>query len=167
MKDRAASVPLLLGCSLQEARLSKHGVQLRFVSMDGSTQIVEADHVIAATGYEADVHRFPFLSPAIVEQLHLIGKTPRLSVNFESSLPGLYFVGYASAPTFGPVMRFVFGADFTSRRISRHLANVRPGRWRESPRTGAGQHLPTVDIAGPGMPVDVHLEAVKRSQSSC
>ncbi len=48
MKDRAASVRLLLGCSLQEARVSKHGVQLRLVSMDGSTQIVEADHVVAA-----------------------------------------------------------------------------------------------------------------------
>ena len=152
---------------MQEARVSKHGVQLRLVSMDGSTQIVEADHVVAATGYKADVHRFPFLSPATFEQLRLIGKTPRLSVNFESSVPGLYFVGHASTTTFGPVMRFVFGADFTSRRISRHLANVGPRRWRESPRTGAGHHLPAVDIASPGMPVDVHMEAVKRSQSSC
>jgi FAD-dependent urate hydroxylase len=166
MKDRVASVPLLLGCSLQEARVSKHGVQLQLVSMDGSTQIVEADHVIAATGYKADVHRFPFLRPAIFEHLRLIGKTPRLSVNFESSIPGLYFVGHVSSTTFGPVMRFVFGTDFTSRRISRHLANVGP-RWRESPRMGAGQHRPTVDISSPGMPVDVHLEAVKGSQSSC
>ena len=30
---------------------------------------------------------------------------------------GLYFVGHASTTTFGPVVRFVFGADFTSRRI--------------------------------------------------
>jgi FAD-dependent urate hydroxylase len=166
MRDRAASVPLLLGCSLQEARVSKHGVQLQLVSMDGSTQIVEADHVVAATGYKADVHRFPFLSPAIFEQLRLIGKTPRLSVNFESSIPGLYFVGHVSTTTFGPLMRFVFGADFTSRRISRHLAGGRPRRWRESPRTGAGQHRPTADISSPGMPVEVHLEAVKESQSS-
>lgn len=130
MKDRATSVPLFLGCSLQEARASRHGVQLRLVSMDGSTQIVEADHVIAATGYKADVHRFPFLSPAIIEQLRLIGKTPRLSANFESSIPGLYFVGHVSTTTFGPVMRFVFGADFTSRTISSHLAHVRPRLWR-------------------------------------
>jgi Pyridine nucleotide-disulphide oxidoreductase len=165
MKDRAASVPLLLGCSLQEARASRHGVQLRLLSMDGSTQIVEADHVIAATGYRADVHRFPFLSPAIIEQLRLIGKAPRLSVNFESSIPGLYFVGHVSTTTFGPVMRFVFGADFTSRTISRHLARVRPERWRESPRTGAGQQRPRVDLSSPGMPVDVHLESVKGSKS--
>jgi thioredoxin reductase len=168
MKDRAASVPLLLGCALQEARVSKHVVQLQMVSMDGSTKIVEADHVIAATGYQADVHRFPFLGPTILERLHLIGKTPRLSVNFESSVPGLYFVGHASTTTFGPVMRFVSGADFTSHRISRHLASVWLGRSRASPRTGEGQHRPAAAIAGAGVPVpvDVHLEAAKRSESS-
>ena len=31
MKERAATVPLLLGCSLQEARVSKHGVQIKLV----------------------------------------------------------------------------------------------------------------------------------------
>jgi thioredoxin reductase len=166
MKHRIASVPLHLGCSLQETRASRHGVQLRLVSMDGSTQIVEADHVIAATGYQADVHRFPFLGSAILERLHLIGKTPRLSVNFESSVPGLYFVGHVSTTTFGPVMRFVIGADFTSHRISRHLASVRPSRLRASPRTGEGQHRPTAGISGAAVPVDIHLEAAKRSESS-
>jgi thioredoxin reductase len=145
MKDRLASVPLLLGCSLREARVSKSGVELRFVSLEGDTKVVEADHVIAATGYRADVHRFPFLAPAIVEQLRLIGKTPRLSADFESSIPGLYFAGHVSTTTFGPVMRFVFGADFTSRRISKHLAGVLPRRRPESP---------------------YHLEPVKDSQSS-
>jgi hypothetical protein len=148
MKDRAASVPLHMGCSLQEARVSRHGVQLRLVSTDGKAQIAEADHVIAATGYKADVHRLPFLSPAILKQLRLIGETPRLSVNFESSLPGLYFVGNISTTTFGPVMRFVFGADFTSRRISRHLASMRLSRSRASPRTGEGWHHPAFGISG-------------------
>jgi thioredoxin reductase len=166
MKDRLTSVPSHLGRSLHEARVSGHGVQLRLVSVDGSTQIVEADHVIVATGYRADVHRLPFLSPAILQQLHLVGKTPWLSVNFESSVPGLYFVGHASITMFGPVMRFVFGANFTSRRISRHLANAGHRRRRESPRTATGQLCPTVGIAGPEMPVDVHFDAVKRGQSS-
>ncbi|MEH2512191.1 thioredoxin reductase [Nitrobacteraceae bacterium AZCC 1564] len=164
MKGRVASVPLLLGRSLQGARVLGNGVQLTLVSMDGSTQILEADHVIAATGYRTDVHRLPFLSPAMLERLHLIGKTPRLSANFESSVPGLYFVGHASTSTFGPVMRFVFGADFTSRTIAMHLANV--GRRRESPRTITGHHRRTPDISSPGIPLDAHPEAVKKSQSS-
>jgi hypothetical protein len=166
MKYRVASVPLHLGRSLREARVSGHGVQLQLISMDGNSQMVEADHVIAATGYRADVHRLPFLSSAILERLHLIGKTPRLSVNFESSVPGLYFVGHASTTTFGPVMRFVFGTDFTSRRISRHLANVGLRRRRESPRRAIGQHRRAADISGPGMPVDVHPEAVKGDRCS-
>ena len=33
-----------------------------------------------------------------------------LTPAFESTVPGLYFIGAASAPTFGPVMRFMFGA---------------------------------------------------------
>jgi thioredoxin reductase len=165
MNDRAASVPSHLGCALQEARASRHGVQLRLVSLEGSTQIVEADHVVAATGYRADVHRLPFLGPAIVERMHLIGRTPRLSVDFESSVPGLYFVGHISTTTFGPVMRFVFGTDFTSHRISRHLASVQPGRSRASPRTGEGQHRPAAGIAGAAVPVDIHLEAAKGSES--
>jgi FAD-dependent urate hydroxylase len=166
MKYRVSSVPLHLGCSLREARVSGHSVQLQLIKLDGSSQMVEADHVIAATGYRADVHRLPFLSSAILERLHLIGKTPRLSVNFESSVPGLYFVGHASTTTFGPVMRFVFGADFTSRRISRHLANVGLRRRRESPRRATGQHRPAANISRPGMPVDVLTEAVKGDRSS-
>ncbi|TIV44328.1 MAG: hypothetical protein E5V73_00455 [Mesorhizobium sp.] len=166
MKNRAATVPLLVGRSPQEVRLSEHGVQLKLLSMDGNTQVVEADHVIAATGYKADVRRFPFLSSSIVEQLRLVGKTPKLSPNFESSIPGLYFVGQVSTTTFGPVMRFVFGTEFTSRMISRHLARMQPRSWREFPRRIAGQHQPTADIFSPEMPVDVHLEPTKRSQSS-
>jgi len=139
MKERAASIPLLVGRSPQEARLSERGIQLKLLSMDGDTQVVETDHIIAATGYKADVRRFPFLGSSIVEQLCLVGKTPRLSANFESSIPGLYFVGQVSTTTFGPVMRFVFGTDFTSRTISRHLASLRPRTRRESPHRSAGQ----------------------------
>jgi FAD-dependent urate hydroxylase len=121
MRDRAAHVRMLLGYSLDAARASEVGVQLRLSAPDGSSRTVEADHVIAGTGYKADVHRIPFLSPALLKKLRLVGKAPRLSVNFESSVPGLYFVGPIAATTFGPVMRFVFGADFTARRISAHL----------------------------------------------
>ena len=48
--------------------------------------------------------------------------TPVLSSNFESSVPGLYFVGASAANTFGPLLRFAYGAGFTARRLSRHLA---------------------------------------------
>ena len=150
MKDRAATVPTLAGRSPREVRISERGVQLNLVSADGGTQAVEVDHVIAATGYRADVHRLPFLSPSMIERLHLIGKAPRLSANFESSIPGLYFVGHVSTMTFGPVMRFLFGADFTCRTIGRHLASMRPQPGRESTRTSAGQPRPAVSASSVG-----------------
>jgi len=37
-------------------------------------------------------------------------------------VPGLYFVGVSAANSFGPVLRFAFGADFAARHITRQLA---------------------------------------------
>lgn len=124
MQDRAALVPVLLGCELQDAKVSDGRVQLRLAAADGTERQVLADHVIAATGYKADVRRLPFLSPDILKRLQLVGQTPRLSAHFESSVPGLYFVGAISATSFGPAMRFALGAGFTSQRISTHLARA-------------------------------------------
>lgn len=122
MQDRAAPVPRLVGCELQETKVSGGRVQLQLAADDGTTRYLSVDHVIAATGYKTDVRRLPFFGAGILEQLQLIGQTPRLSAQFESSVPGLYFVGPMAATSFGPVMRFAVGAGFTSRTISTHLA---------------------------------------------
>jgi hypothetical protein len=45
-----------------------------------------------------------------------------LSQHFESSVPGLYFVGPAAAATFGPLMRFAYGARYTAPQVARRLA---------------------------------------------
>ena len=50
---------------------------------------------------------------------------PVLSAGFESSVPGLYFTGLAAAASFGPLMRFMYGADFAARTIGRRLAATR------------------------------------------
>jgi hypothetical protein len=42
-----------------------------------------------------------------------------LSSGFESSMPGLYFAGITAANSFGPVMRFAFGAGFAARTLTR------------------------------------------------
>ncbi|WP_151448948.1 NAD(P)-binding domain-containing protein [Lacisediminimonas profundi] len=121
MKERAASLSLCLGYALTAAQADGGRVCLRLRGPDGSERRLEADHVIAATGYEPDVRRLPFLGPELLDQLQLVGKMPRLSANFESSVPGLYFAGPIAASTFGPVMRFAAGARFASRTLSRHL----------------------------------------------
>lgn len=124
MRERAASVPRLLGYELQEATAVDGGVNLRLRAADGQTLNVSVDHVIAATGYQIDVRRLPFLTPDVIKRIELLGNTPRLSSVFESSVPGLFFVGAISTTSFGPVMRFAVGAKFTSRKISAHLART-------------------------------------------
>lgn len=124
MKDRTKPVPRLFDCRLSHASEANGRLQLRLATTDGTEQTQTLDHAIAATGYRPDVYRLPFLSPDILSQLNLLRNTPRLSANFESSVPGLYFIGPITANSFGPVMRFSIGADFTSRRLSRHLTRA-------------------------------------------
>jgi thioredoxin reductase len=114
-------VPLLLGYNVETAEIKDGNVLLRLRSHDGSAKDVSFDHVIAATGYVVDVERLKFLSPEIRSQVTTAKGSPVLSSSFESSMPGLYFVGVAAANSFGPVMRFAFGAGFAARRLTETL----------------------------------------------
>jgi hypothetical protein len=68
--------------------------------------------------------RIALLRPELREQVVTAGEAPVLSAHFESSVAGLYFVGATCANSFGPMMRFAFGARFVARRLSRHLAHA-------------------------------------------
>jgi hypothetical protein len=93
------------------------------LSTDGaSTRESRYDSVIAGTGFRPDVDRLWFLGRELREQMHRIDRAPRLNRNFESSVPGLYFAGPASAASFGPLFRFVVGAHYTSATLAGHLA---------------------------------------------
>ena len=137
MKDRVIGrVPILTGRMLRRAELSRDGVRLSLIADDGSEGQLMTEHVIAATGFEIDLRRLRFLSAELLSRLQMADHTPVLSSCFQSSVPGLYFVGPATANSFGPVMRFAFGAGFTARRIARHLmasATVPAGRRLSRP----------------------------------
>jgi len=47
--------------------------------------------------------------------------TPTLSRWFESTLPGLFFVGPSAANAFGPLLRFARGAEFAVQALARRL----------------------------------------------
>jgi cation diffusion facilitator CzcD-associated flavoprotein CzcO len=117
------SVPVLTGQRLSAATASPDGVTLQFAAPAGR-RVVEVDHVIAATGYHVDLRRYDFLAADVVARLNGARGYPRLSPWFESSLAGLYFVGLPAALSFGPVMRFVCGADVAARRVAHHLARA-------------------------------------------
>src|SRR6185312_4153935 len=97
---------------------------LRLVSHEGVESVVATDHVIAATGFKVDLARSKLLGTEFGDAVKTAEGTPVLSANFESSVPGLHFVGLASANTFGPVMRFLLGARYTSRRLAKHFSQV-------------------------------------------
>ena len=116
-------VPFQLGLRLDRAKIEDGRLQLQFIDPHGAMRAIVTDHVISATGYKVDLGRLAFLSPKIQSGIRSVEDSPVLSSNFESSIPGLYFVGAASANSFGPLARFAYGAGFTSRRISRCLAH--------------------------------------------
>jgi hypothetical protein len=53
-----------------------------------------------------------------------VGGSPVLSADFETSVDGLYVVGPAAAQSFGPVMRFVYGAKHAAPRVAKHIARA-------------------------------------------
>lgn len=117
-------VPMLLGCTLKDAKVRDGRVHLQVRDQSGATTELVTDHVIAATGYRVDVRRLDFLEEGIRSRVQVEEYAPVLSRNFESSVPGLYFVGLTSASCFGPVMRFVCGARYTATRLAKHLKSM-------------------------------------------
>jgi thioredoxin reductase len=98
---------------------------------------VTADHVIAATGYRIDLKRLRFLPDTVRSSLRTVGGSVAVGRGYQSSVPGLYFIGPSVAPSMGPVMRFVFGARHAAVTVGRQLA-ADPGR-RFSPAIAAGR----------------------------
>ncbi len=117
-------VPLLLGCSIERAEVQDGKAILHLRAKDGSRRDISADHIIAATGYKPDLDRLAFLSEEIRSSLKTLDRAPVLSPSFESSLPGLYFAGVAAANSFGPLMRFAYGAKFAANTITRALVKA-------------------------------------------
>jgi hypothetical protein len=113
MTDRVGRVPQLLGYTPTGAEVVGNRVRLKLAADGGRySHTIEADHVI----------------------------TPILSSHFQSSVAGLYFVGPISANSFGPLMRFAFGAKYTARRLSQHLAaTTEKVRLRTQPAAGMGE----------------------------
>jgi FAD-dependent urate hydroxylase len=104
--------------------------RLRLELDDGSTRVV--DHVLLGTGYQVDVARYPFLCPQILASLDVAGGYPRLGAGFESSIPGLHFIGAAATFSFGPIMRFVVGTSYAAPALVRHIEGGRQPLLRAS-----------------------------------
>ena len=120
-------LPLHLGFNAESAKIEDGNVRLTLRAADGNKRDILTEHIIAGTGYRVDLRRLKFLGPEVLSGLRVLDGSPVLSPSLESSVPGLHFVGLAAAHSFGPVMRFAFGADFAARNLTRTMLNALSG----------------------------------------
>jgi cation diffusion facilitator CzcD-associated flavoprotein CzcO len=106
------------------AATSGRGIELHLTSSDGTRRHETVDRVIAATGYRPDLRRLKFVGKHLRETIGQTTYIPHLSGEFQTSVKGLYVTGLAAAYTFGPVLRFAYGADFTARTLTHHLGHA-------------------------------------------
>jgi cation diffusion facilitator CzcD-associated flavoprotein CzcO len=118
LKPRFTNIPITINTSIESAKLRAGKLHLRL--NDGSSR--EVDHVYQGTGYRVDVSQYSFLPPEVLKKVALVNGFPRVSAGFESSVPGLHFLGAPSAWDFGPLMFFVCGTDFAASSLGRHIA---------------------------------------------
>ena len=123
--------PVLTGQTVTSAKPHDGRVRLSVTASAGPSRELDCDHVVAATGYRTDLARLAFLSEATRSGLRTLVGSPVVGRDYQSSVPGLYFVGTAVAPTMGPVMRFVYGTRHAAPAVARQVAansgrNARP-----------------------------------------
>ncbi|MFF1378399.1 NAD(P)-binding domain-containing protein [Streptomyces sp. NPDC058308] len=131
VRDRVeAGVEVRAGHRIESAELADGRVRVRTAAHTGEGLRFTTDHVIAATGFRATTARIGVLAPELRTGLRsLADGTPYVGDRFETSCPGLFLAGLTTASSFGPAMRFVYGASFTAERLVRGVERyVRTGR---------------------------------------
>ena len=101
------------------------GVRLRLRTTGKGESDLDVDHVVAGTGYAFDVDLLPYLDAGVRKSVRRIEAAPELSLAFESTRRGLYFMGPMSVICFGPLFRFVCGAKVSAPAIAKRLAHAR------------------------------------------
>ncbi|MBN9219710.1 MAG: NAD(P)/FAD-dependent oxidoreductase [Mesorhizobium sp.] len=93
-----------------------NGIELRF-EKDAAT----FDHVLLGTGYRIDIAKLGLFAPDTLGAIARREGMPMLSAGFESSIPGLHFIGASAVGSFGPLMRFTAGTPFAARTVARFV----------------------------------------------
>lgn len=109
------------GCQVEHVAL--HGARLIVQLDDGTTRTV--DRVILGTGVRFDLDRLHFIAPELRREIETSSGWPVLDRAFRTTAKGVLFVGYAAEGRFGPISRFVLGADFAARRVASTLVRGR------------------------------------------
>jgi len=121
LRERLTKVKVTTGRMVAEARAI--GDEARMKLDDGSER--SAHHVLMGTGYSVDIGKYEFMSPELLNGVQLFDGYPVLAPGFCSSVPGLHFIGATAARSFGPLLYFVTGTEFTSRQLTSYISRHR------------------------------------------
>ena len=123
--------PQLLGWAIASAELVQaprwsnprdRRIRLSLSSPDAPAREHITSHVIAGTGFRVDLTRYRFLSAALrVLVRPQRDGAPVLTRDFETTVKGLFMAGPVAASSFGPLLRFAAGSEYTAARITEHL----------------------------------------------
>jgi len=141
---RLGGVHIDAGRAIRSAHPIANGIAL---DLDSGTRIF--DHVLLATGYKIDVARLGILAGDLLRAVATEDGSPVLGAGYESSVPGLHFVGSSAVASYGPLLRFVWGAGYAARTVTRFVWANRSGR-----------------IAGRAEPADAELFARRTETAS-
>jgi FAD-dependent urate hydroxylase len=113
-------VDIMTGRSIREA--VPHGSGVRVV-LDGPGQpLIDADHVIAGTGFRVDLARLSFLPESLRLPVKSLNGHPLVNRAGQTSVPGLYFAGAPTVLSIGPSARFIAGTHTLSALLARSVA---------------------------------------------
>jgi FAD-dependent urate hydroxylase len=121
LKDRVEGViDVTTGRGIKEAVAHDSGVRL---TLDGpGRSFVDADHVIAGTGFRIDLARLTFIPEHLRSVIKSLNGQPLVSRNGETSVGGLYFAGAHTVLSIGPSSRFIAGTHTLSALLTKSVA---------------------------------------------
>jgi cation diffusion facilitator CzcD-associated flavoprotein CzcO len=104
-------------------------------------ETLDVDHIVLATGYEADLPRVPYLA-GVLDHIRLANGFPILDQHFQTTVPGLFVTGFAATRDFGPFFGFVRGSTAAATIIAAGLTASEPGRQDATPPPPTAHRTP-------------------------
>jgi cation diffusion facilitator CzcD-associated flavoprotein CzcO len=125
LRDRVdRRIGLHLNCVVETATAQNGNVRVAARGPQGPIEFV-TDHIIAGTGFKVDIEKFDYLDAGLRQSIARENAgIPSLGSHFETSVQGLFIVGVATAPVFGPIMRFMYGAKHVAPMLARRLKST-------------------------------------------
>ncbi|HEX2301700.1 MAG TPA: NAD(P)-binding domain-containing protein [Pseudonocardiaceae bacterium] len=150
------NVPTLVGHAVRWTEPEPWGVRLGLQGDGTAIREITVEHVLAATGYRTELSRLTFLDRRLRSAVRTLAGTPDVGSDFQSSIPGLYFVEPVVAATFGLVMRSLHGAGYAARTLTRWLTAERDRHGSHSRHSRRGRRRigrsRLAGLAGVGVP---------------